>query len=91
MLHYYYNIIIFFVFLRFFYLHHRTITQQRRNYLRFLAGMNVHPSIIIFPVVCGRNSVQVIFIVIFMSKRPSKSKVSGNVFLSMEAIFSYIK
>lgn len=89
MLHYYYNIIIFFVFLRFFYLHHRTITQQRRNYLRFLAGMNVHPSIIIFPVVCGRKSVQ--FIVIFMSKRPSKSKVSGNVFLSMEAIFSYIK
>ena len=88
MLHYYYNIIKFFVFLRFFYLHHRTITQQRRNYLRFLAGMNVHPSIIIFPVVCDRKSE---FIVIFMSKRPSKSKVSGNVFLSMEAIFSYIK
>ena len=88
MLHYYYNIIIFFVFLRFFYLHHRTITQQRRNYLRFLAGMNVHPSIIIFLVVCDRKSE---FIVIFMSKRPSKSKVSGNVFLSMEAIFSYIK
>ena len=89
MLHYYYNIIIFFVFLRFFYLHHRTITQQRRNYLRFLAGRNVYTSIINFPVVCDRKIVQVI--VIFMSKRPSKSKVSGNVFLSMEAIFSYIK